>query len=580
MEADATKQQDELSEGKNTFMCLPQELLLQIASQLCGSGALPKLACVNKTLYGITKQALARNLVIHECDLNLAIEWLLQNRALIASVNSVSLSAPRVDHRPGCISATRKGFETELKEMLSESIAESTNGNLAWQELQSSTNDPNPRLEDDNHQHLIDALLCICPNIHTVTIQTQAEKLCGFAADLPYHDRFFRLPVANRFAGPIAPISGVSSQQVRAKLKSLTIEAHHAWAGIMKEEVLTTSTTVYFQSLGRDLITFTGFDQLQHLDIPMESLGLPYNTMFRDAGDYSSEIVSVPKELVFQSVNNIKFVELSVKVLPLSLVWLQFRSCNKYLFQFLELIRRIPAHHRRLKRIDLHLDTGARESINQWLLACHESSNFPLHLSELEGSGVEATFYTETGARIIDMSRELLQHEVMSELALSGEEYLLALTRKQFSDLNVGAVESRRKSRRAHQLFMRHGLAHFDLFNSPSFDSNCWQEAAFFRGTSNTKYDPCLRPTTDSSVPKKSSTIISHRGQWRRQLNLDRFEFDFAFSKMASTSSSVEKVVSFLGTNFVLGPSPFDKTQEQLNETPGRGEQVSDEEVH
>ncbi|OAL00951.1 hypothetical protein IQ06DRAFT_376582 [Phaeosphaeriaceae sp. SRC1lsM3a] len=222
----------------------------------------------------------------------------------------------------------------------------------------------------------------------------------------------------------------------------------------------------------------------------------------------------------------------------------------------------IPKDRRNLKRVDLYLDTGARDSINRWILAQPEPQDLSSKLSQLEESGVNITIYTCTRARVIDMTKELHQRESMSATALTGEELRLAMMCKQFSDVDIRAAESRRKSRLAHQLCLRHSLTHFDLLNSPSFDDTCRLGAAFFHGMPNIDFDTAPQPRTDApavegdsfaSSPMKAATIIPghnfmtpppmrrHRGHFY----LDNFEFNFTSS--GKLPSATEQVVSSLG---------------------------------
>lgn len=589
MEVDVAKQQM----SSSRLLTLPHELLLQVAAQLqlCRSGALPNLACVNKRLYDIAKQAMAQNLVVHRCDIMSAINWLLQNRSLIAGVTSVDLSAPRTGHVPWCDdTASGIGFTAETKEMLAKTIAESTHGTVSWQDLEDFSpaewrhphvyNGTQPSGWDDTRWHLIDVLLCLCPNVHTITIQMPAEKHQELIPDLDQHNRAYSLPKTNIWATPVAPFAGISLQQMRKKLESLTIAPHDSWVGLVKEEIHVRSETVHFRAYGRDVITLEGFEKLEHLDIPMELLGLPYNTLFQSIGDDIPDTVSVPKGLVSESINNINSVDLAIKILPLTLVWLQVRSCNQYLSHLLDLISSTPSKELRLKKLDLFLDTGARESINRWTLAQPTPANFFFRLASLRRSGIEITFYNEIGDRTINMLNALrLQFAMSNELlalagnAISEEESVLALTRKQFSDLNERAVASRLSSRLGHQLFMRHALTHFDLLNRPSFDANCWRGAAFFHGVSNTKFDPSLGvKTTAPAVGEYSlptwpliSTALagSHSGtsdniparprrRLRGHMYLDEYNFSFTSSALHPSKLSLEKAVSFSAVDFVL----------------------------
>lgn len=156
------------------------------------------------------------------------------------------------------------------------------------------------------------------------------------------------------------------------------------------------------------------------------------------------------------------------------------------------------------------------------------------------------------------MTKELHQWESVLVRALSGEELMLAMMCKQFSDLDIRAAESRRKSRLAQQLFLRPSLTHFDLLNSPSFDATCWLGAAFFHGMPSIDFDTSPQPPTDASAvegdsfassPVKAATIISGRNlvtpppmrRHRGHLYLDNFEFNFTFTK--ELPAATEQVV-------------------------------------
>lgn len=576
MELDAANEESYRSASRRniTVLGLPHELLLQVAAHLQNlrDGSLPKLACVNKRLSDIAKEAMARNLVVHQCDIKSAADWLLQNSSLIPSVTSVDLSASRTGHAPWCDDSESKNvLSPEMKAKLDKAITESTQGAVSWQGLEDFSpvewrhphiyDDVYPPRWDKSRWHLIDMLLCLCPNIRTVTLQMPAEKHQDVVPELSQHNRAYDLPKANDFARPVAPFEGVSLQHMRKKLKSLTIASHHRWAGLMKEEVHVRSETVHFRAYGRDVITLEGFENLRHLDIPMELLGLPYNLLFRDCGDDIPERVSVPKEFVSQSINNIKSVDLAVKILPLSLVWLQLRSCNQYLFHLLDLINDIPSGRLRLKKIDLFLDTGARESISRCTLAQSTPADFVSLLIELCDSGVNVRFYDESGNQEINMCQGSdISLNMSSELlapagyATPEEESVLAMIGKQFVDLNAHATASRRKSRFAHHLFMRHALSHFDLLNLPSFDANYWRGTAFFHGVSNTKFDPSLRSSKAPSAAEDyglSSFNIAAEPRSRKKLSghmyLDEYNFSFTSSALPPLKAPVVKVFSSLG---------------------------------
>lgn len=191
----------------------------------------------------------------------------------------------------------------------------------------------------------------------------------------------------------------------------------------------------------------------------MELLGLPRNILFRTIGDEIPGNISVSKELVSASINNIKSVDLAVKILPLSLVWLQLRSCSQHLFHLLDLINDIPPDRLRLKKVDLFLDTGARESINRWILAQSTPADFSSLLVQLRHSGIDVRFYDESGHQELDMFQDLgISFAMSSELLAPAvhttpeEESVLAMMGKQIVDLNSYATASRRKSRFAHHL--------------------------------------------------------------------------------------------------------------------------------
>jgi hypothetical protein len=263
-----------------TIFSLPDEILIQIATHLGGHGALPRLSRVNKYLHAIANAATAKNLVIHPRHVEHAIQWLARHFNLIECVKSVNIVPAQIRSPTKCDDLSQMESSQEVAELLREVIPAVNNQTLALDDLREG--EPiSGEVWTRDVKFFLGVLNMICLNLDTLEIQMPAAARYGRK---PRHIPFvlnYQLPMVNIDCVPLSPIQGVAFDSLRNKLRSLTIVPHNTWAGPVKREILTTQIHVEFRSVGRGYIRLRGSNRLQHLDIPMEALGLPSSLRFQ-----------------------------------------------------------------------------------------------------------------------------------------------------------------------------------------------------------------------------------------------------------------------------------------------------------
>jgi hypothetical protein len=537
------------SRQRVSILQLPAETLLQIASLLCGSNAIINLSRVNKRMHSVTEEAMAKELVVHESRLTMAIEWLAFHPDLITHVSTVDLGALRAtsDYAP-----RDHGFSAAVSHVLRNSIWIDSPNTIGLASL-SSYKHPDSSIWSYRHQYCLDVLFSFCPNIKTLSIRLPDAKIFDrnlvSIFPIPHSSA---LPMANPDSEPVTPLQGVGLQLMRKALRTLVIASDIKWAGPFQYEILRDRSQIEWRRTGKQIITLQGFNKLEHLDIPMITLGLPESIQFRNAN--GSQQQEVPARINFHDgrVMTTKMIDLPAKVLPLSLISMRLRLCNDWTFAFLrKVVRelcRIPVQDSNLRRIDLYFNTCARSHILLCVKASSGPSAFLETLAMLTRMGIKVVFYGGN-EKPVDMRQELT---ILNSLR-SEEVSLVALARRQFSDLDMQAISRRRSSRLAKRIFMRHTLTYFALFNSSTFDAKYWAGSAFFHGIENTKYDPSLgcKQHNLPGAPQPVKTV----GSWRRNrvvFDMDNFIFAFRRKSKSASGTSAMKQISFQGKTFAM----------------------------
>jgi hypothetical protein len=533
---------------------LPPETLLQIAAKLCGTNAILALSQTNKQIHRIANEAMAKELVVRGSDLKVVLDWLARHPDMIARVNIVDVSAFQPTHNSHDGSTNRSSlsvadFSADISQVLNNMIWTNT-ASTSRLTLMTNFQLDLTSIWSVRHQACLDVLFALCPNIKTLKIGMPAAKL--FDKNLPNvfpRPLISALPMANPTFEPVTPLQGMALQLARKNLRSLTVAQNNKWSGPRRHEILLSPSDIDWRWTGRHVITLQGFNKLERLDIPMDTLGFPKMLDFKISDElrHSKIRFRMAYGQYSRSVFH-KEVEVTAKVLPLSLVSIKLRSCNERSFGFLQRFGEIPPESH-LKHIDLYLDSCARSSILRCLENCSSyTPDFLVRITKLERMGIKVKFYTGCQEKLLDMQQEL----TMMVYLTPGEVALISLARRQFSDLNRLAMSRRRHSRLAQRIFTRHALGHFDLLNSPTFNAKHWIRSAFFHGAKNTKYDPnhnskhAARPVT--TRPRARPTL---KPRINRLFNLDNYKFTFLaestpFSEMPM-QDMIKKMIWLLG---------------------------------
>jgi hypothetical protein len=464
------------------LLSLPDELLLNVASQLCGNNAILGLSRVDKHMHAVVIEAMAKDLHVHECQLNKAIEWLVDHEDFIQSVITVDLTTSWKKHIKGCSIREFPPCQAAMASLRSATLRYSVMKE-DWQlvkQLRYTRREP-----DD--QSVISTLFALCPNIKAIKMLMPDVVPFNIPTMAPPGPLPHQLPMENPDFHPITPLAGVALHALRDKLRSLTIVPRRIFDSPSKSEILETRSSIQLRQFGNNPLTFQGLDKLEYLDVWMDMLGLPLNIQCQDAD--AEPITDTPIRLtaLVNGVATSLSIPVRTKFLPASLVHLQLRSCNKYTISMLWQICSLAKYALKIKKIDLHLSMNARDSIVQWMNLCDKfRSVFPTVLAEAQKQGIQIQFHKDD--TIVPMRTELALY-----LALTDDEAaVVALAGRQFSEVRGTAIHRRKQSPLEHQLFMRHGVTYFDLYNSRTFDARFWKDVAFFHGAKNTKFDPDL----------------------------------------------------------------------------------------
>jgi hypothetical protein len=535
---------------KNYIKELPNEILLQISTHLCGRATLANLSRVNKQMHTVANEAIAKILVIRESHFKEAIAWLANHPDLMTSVRFVEIidrgyvetagfwSLYVTDYPPPNLL-----FSPHVETTLRALIHKQHDGKVTWKDTHA--NGRRIGFTAFPARYYTDLLFKICPNIKSAKAQLNGPKNFDWIDPDPLRVDASNLPTVNPKCELNTTFYDTALQVMQDSLESLTISQDRQWKGPIQRELLTSSVHVSNSRIGKPPITLRGFKKLRHLDVPIEVLGLPSSILFLQPGEYERIKEGTTSGQASLPGPSNKVLASSAKIIPLTLKTLQLRSCNGATFMLLERISRILPGTSNFEHVDIFFTTCARE----FLHLCHQAEHEPLDcfeiLSVLKAMGVAVSFYAGNNEKIVDMRREL---EVMT--VLSFEEVLMAaVIRRQFSEFSEHAIYRRRASRVEHRLFMKHAVAHFHLFNSSTFDADKWKQIALFHGKKYIKEKPKAGPKPKASlfeVPDRSQGI--HCWRQRRPAGFfDLENFTFTFRKATSCSVSPPPVVELSG---------------------------------
>lgn len=516
-----------LEHRKSRLKELPDEVLLQIATQLCGSRALAKFSRVDKRIHAIANEAMAKNLVVREDQFKPAIEWLIKHPGLLHAVNFVEITEPRYIKTSSFstlsgsnMRATKMKFDPNDREILRDLIVKQPDGTRTWTCIHTDAR-PTGWFALSSRYYM-DLISKLCPNIKSVNTLLYGPRDFD---DIDPHRvsqvTTSQLPVVNWDCIPSAPFHDTALEVMQENLESLTISQDPHWAGPAQHELLNADIDVVTSTIGRPPITLRGFKLLRHLDVPMDALGLPFSIVLQQPGEGDNiGRIRIPAQ-GSQVGANTKELHFPAKIIPLTLKTLHLRSSNGSTFALLGVISLMPVGMSNFKHIDVFFTTSARELIHLCDQAEWPSLDYIKILWRLQNMGIEVSFYSGKNETTVDMCQEL---EIMD--ALTPEEVCIAAaTSCQFTDFNELAIKRRRVTRLAHLLFMKHALTHFDILNSSTFDANKWRPVALFRGK---KYIKRLGKAKLPGELARSQGV--HRLPKRRPtglLDLDKFTFAF-----------------------------------------------------
>ncbi|KAH7081192.1 hypothetical protein BKA63DRAFT_561751 [Paraphoma chrysanthemicola] len=550
MEIEATPnavEQSKLSE-------LPQEILLQIASKLCGNKAMVTFATASKQFHSITQEAMARDLKIGTNGIKKAVEMLLRNPRLIPKVNRIDLGAYQAKHTETCLCISDTSFDRKERKILRTLISNNSDGATSWSLLQQVKGTRSQtQLSSPKHQFFMDILMSLCPNIRDVNLELRDCPRRGRRAQqISFLATSWVLPTANPDCHPVSVFDGASLALMQRRLRSLTIVLSDKFPGPTQREMLTEWTDRQWRFWGRKLITLPAFHSLKQLDIPMDLLGLPQNIVFQTESSRGPTHVRVKIKTDTSSDAAPAVVSLPAKYIPMSLTTLRLRFCTGHTFELLEHINTIPTDQLQLRKIECHFPTCARTSILRCKLTDLGLLDYVTLLNELEMKDVKIDFYTSNNNMLTDMRNEISVLKQLPPIATS----IVALTGKQFSDFGIEAASRLSASIINRRLFFKHGINHFNLFSSPIFNGRSWCGVPFFQDSKNTRYDPHIRPQDimpQLTVKREGLGFPVMKLNRRKVMDINDFKFIFTASRSMVWSSEISSgAVAFCGKTFVV----------------------------
>jgi hypothetical protein len=525
---------------KLRLLDLPFEILSPIAMELSGGTAMTSFSLVNRNLHGVAQIAMAKRLLIHPGRIKMVIAWLTRHPHLMSSVNSVSLGAYQPEDTEQ-VNFSHDSFEPGVVDILHELIPKTSSGTVTWDALWESRSTPYD-LWNTNSGMFLAILFSLCPNINNITIQPPSAR---HMVEMP--ERVFPnlpesiKPLRNMLCTPASLLPAVILAKMRNNLTSITLAQSLTWAGLAQVDIMHTAHDVRFMAGGKRLLTFAGFRKLKHLDIPMDVLGHPQTVFFHHKDDEQLTKINLPAQCLAPGPWTHTLKQVPTKILPLSLQTLRLRSCNHRAFMLLQRVADVPVHKSQFTRIDLYFDTCARSSLTTCLHSHEHASDLLSILSQVEHMGIKVNVYTGKHEQLINIRAELARLQHLSDCDMA----IVASAGKQFSDLDLDVAKRRGKSPQERCLFHRHGVTHFDLFNSSNFDSAIWQNVALFHGVENTRFDPEFLA---KQRPAQTTNRVKAKCRRPRDLpSLDDFVFGLAIGPMFSEDRGENVEVLFLG---------------------------------
>ncbi|KAI4614001.1 hypothetical protein J4E80_006691 [Alternaria sp. BMP 0032] len=542
----------------NGMLRLPSELLEMVASNMLGTTHICNFGLVNKRLGEIVQKTIVRELIVSGRNIKGFLRMLSYQPELLSKVLSINLGDFGCSHHVGCFCANGNSLDLDTLEGLGAAISTTTGHTLDWSRVWESNASVGTIWKKEPALYL-NLLAISCPNIKSVTVQLP-EVRPFFSSQPPRSLQRAPLafPALNLEMLPGAPFQGPALPLFQAKLEALTIAENTRWKGPPTIEVLE-SHDAKWRSMGSHIITLADFARLKRLDIPMGILGRPDDIVF-----------SLAAKPIAARVNDAlpakkTLAEARSKVIPLTIQRLHLRSCNKWMFAFLQRINEIPVGDLRLKHVELSFNTPCK----QLIILCNAFDLGRLDyldlLTDLDRKGIKVTFHSGPQEVSGDMRKELEAFYRLRPLEMwrcSGSS----------APLFEWAPEASRQPQLAFgvRVFLRHADHHSQLLNSPTFDLTRWVQGAFFHGNRNSKWDPQLQE------PNKKQTTIDSSGwadralgkrAFRRRLspllNLDTFQFTLRFEQKLAP---LAKETLFLGASFTTTESTNAQSPEQYRD--------------
>jgi hypothetical protein len=413
---------------------------------------------------------MAKNLLIRESHFKETIVWLARHPHLMNSVKAIQIVNCGYIEAAGYLSLYDNSFtprdlsfSPHVKTTLRDLIYKQHDGKAIWEHIHTDGRLVNfTGFIAFSTQYYMDLLFKICPNIKSAKVPVHGPKGFGLPGPDPLPVFTSDLPMANPDCILITPFDDTSLQVMLDSLESLTISQDLQWTRPTQRELLTSSVHGSNSRIGRPPMTLRGFKKLQHLDVPMQVLGLPDSIHFQQLDeDNRVERIDISARVLHQSPST-KALVCPAKIMPLTLKTLQLRSCGGATFMILDLIGHIPAGTSKFKYIDVFFTTCTRKFIHLCHQAEDEALDYFVILSQLRAMDIEVSFYTGENETTVDMWKEL---DVMSDLSL--EEICMAVfARRQFAVYSEHALNRRGTARIDNFFFMKHAVTHFDLLNS------------------------------------------------------------------------------------------------------------------
>lgn len=300
------------------LMELPPELLLQVASNLCGTEAIFSLSLVSKLLHEMAREAISKKLIVPQHRTKGAIEMLTRHPENLHKMRYLDLG-----DFTGTVPDDRDETLDEDAKRVLEAAMETNIGNLEdIQELDGARS----YIWCARDRKILISFLALCPNITGLALELPEAQRIGRA---PLHHNVPQpstYPFVNPSCWPVTPLPGLVFDLIRGQLRSLTLREGAKWQGHKSLEVLYNPDDFNWRHCGKPTITLRGFKNLKQLDVSMDAIGMPQSIIFREDVDkkFGRMCVTIPWQTIEQDAK----VRLPVKIFPCSLEHIQVRSCD------------------------------------------------------------------------------------------------------------------------------------------------------------------------------------------------------------------------------------------------------------